>query len=294
MVVYSILTTFRAVQIVRVDRAYVPSNNDPQSNSAPSIVVDAQVTITDGTNTFACHDTVLPRSDSSRYHTGVQAYVGWFRAMKGVNYTLSVVSPTAGMVTASTTVLSSPSLTTDDFMASFVRNPWFSYATHGIKGSLTAAQGTAACAVRFYVHYSQYDYAVISENRMEIPILMKRVVTPFAHLFFPTYPSISQNISSGNVFNFDSYAYQAAIYNNTRGHINVSYERAVFYFYQFDNAAWKYYEITNQFADRSSVRADKPDFSNIAGGLGVFGSMTVDSLEFPLTQWLPPPSGWEP
>jgi len=43
-------------------------------------------------------------------------------------------------------------------------------------------------------------------------------------------------------------------------------------------ALYNYYGIANGFRDPNTIRVDEPDFTNIAGGVGVFGGFVQDTL----------------
>jgi hypothetical protein len=53
---------------------------------------------------------------------------------------------------------------------------------------------------------------------------------------------------------------------------------------QVDRNLYTYMKLANSFDDPYSTRTDAPDFSNIAGGVGVFGAMVEDSMWVDLTQ----------
>ncbi len=53
--------------------------------------------------------------------------------------------------------------------------------------------------------------------------------------------------------------------------------RALFVLTQTEENLYKYYNIANAYQDQISVRTDQPDWTNINGGLGVFGAMIEDS-----------------
>ena len=48
--------------------------------------------------------------------------------------------------------------------------------------------------------------------------------------------------------------------------------------YTMDDAFYAYYKTVRGFDDPVSVRQDKPNVSNIEGGIGVFGANVADSL----------------
>jgi len=46
---------------------------------------------------------------------------------------------------------------------------------------------------------------------------------------------------------------------------------------QFDAALYNNYSVENLFRDPYTIRLDEADYTNILGGVGVFGSLAVDS-----------------
>jgi len=52
----------------------------------------------------------------------------------------------------------------------------------------------------------------------------------------------------------------------------------VLQFIQLDENLYNYYAIVRGFDDPFSLRLDKPNFSNIKNGTGLFASYSVDSL----------------
>jgi hypothetical protein len=51
---------------------------------------------------------------------------------------------------------------------------------------------------------------------------------------------------------------------------------------QVEPNLYMYYNLANGFQDEFSIRTDQPDYSNIQGGFGVFGAMTVDTVRVDL------------
>ena len=63
---------------------------------------------------------------------------------------------------------------------------------------------------------------------------------------------------------------------------DVYFRQANCYLVQTDQALYVYYNVANGFRDAFSIRMDQPDYSNIEGGLGVFGSYNVDKKSYEL------------
>lgn len=57
----------------------------------------------------------------------------------------------------------------------------------------------------------------------------------------------------------------------------VRFQDVVFQVIQFDAALYNNYSVENLFRDPYTIRLDEADYTNILGGVGVFGSLAVDS-----------------
>ncbi len=58
--------------------------------------------------------------------------------------------------------------------------------------------------------------------------------------------------------------------------------RAIFVLTQIDDALYNFYYVGNGPPDPTTIRLDVPDYTNVAGGLGVFGSLATASTEYQL------------
>jgi hypothetical protein len=297
MVVYSILTTDSDTQYVRVYSTYNPPENDPTRNQDDTSVQDAQVSITqEGGATFSFQAFTIERLDKSRYSSPIWAYRGFrFRPERGKTYTLNVSSTSSGAVTARTTVPNAASILPVN--VDVLENPFFTSNDFGLKAGLSAqAKGYLA---RIYVDYlyppGGGTYQV---KRFEIP-LKRDIINCYLDLYKETYPHPTQR-STPAIAPFTIYQreykpeeqvpylripYMNKIYNlyNREG-LGILFKQAVFYIVQFDAALWNYYSVANMYQDKLSVRTDEPDYRNFKTGIGVFGSMTVDSLVWSLPE----------
>jgi len=298
MVVYSVLTTDSDTQYVRVYSTYNPPNNDPTSNQDETSVQDAQVSITqEGGSTFSFQAFTIDRLDKSRYPTPITAYRAFpFRAERGKTYTLTVSSASLGTVTATTTVPDVGTIT--PINVDVLGNPFFTSHDFGLKAGLSAqARGYLA---RIYVDYlyppgdGRYQ-----PKRFEVP-LSRAPISCYLDLFKETYPhptlrSTQANptvIAGARIFPpeperipYSRISYMHKIYHlYDREGAGILFRQAVFILVQFDAPLWNYYSVANLFRDRLSVRTDEPDYTNFKNGIGMFGSMTVDSLVRPLPE----------
>jgi hypothetical protein len=294
MVVYSILTTESDTQYVRVYSTYLPPNNDPANNPTETSVTDADVKIT-GTNplydarTYTFESFDVNRADQERYKDSIGAYYSFpFRPIRGASYRLSVVSPTYGTATADLTL---PTVGTIQFVNPFVlENPW-TYP-HDVQVSIKLSGLVDAFLVRLYVEYNVHNPQtdLWKPYRTEVPfksIAISKVLAVFDYKFPElTVRQTAKNSGSGSSatdgFSFQLEAYQTVIYRIV-SHVDRSdFKRAVCYLIQVDEPLYRYYEEANLFNDKNSIRLDQPTYTNIQGGIGLFASMGVDSVVYPL------------
>ena len=282
MVVYSVLTTEFDVQYVRVYRNYIPEDNNPQSNILDSPVKDATVTISDGITTYAFHDTLVARDDTSRYKEPIFAYVAnGFRAKPGSLYTLNVTSPTNGHVTATTRVPTASVLTIPYF---YQFDAPYNYPSLIPQVSFSLSSYTSAYKIKFYIEYEADTNTGREIFRREVPERLL-VVSCFFEVYDYVYPKITRRTNPANInlefrgtqyFNYFSYRRSVELVNERN--LNPSFRKVVFYNTQFDENWYRYYTSARTFQDRFTVRLDEPDFTNLQNGVGLFASMAVDSL----------------
>ncbi len=301
MVVYSILTTQSDTQYVRVYSSYNPANNDPSRNPDELYVTDARVTISDGANTFTLRDTTLERADTSRYQTPIMVYYAYpFRPEKGKTYTLTVSSASLGTVTATTTAPGKGSVS--PYNSFVLGQPYTSPYDYGLTALL--ANEAKAFVAHFYVDYLEPNLGSYVPKRFEVPI-RRDLVSAYYDLYREIFPQPKRRTTPSSVYNpglfgerpqpeervpYNTSAYASKLKSlyDING-CSLKFIQAVFYLIQFDAPLWNYYSVANTFRDRNSIRLDQPDYTNINGGVGVFGSITVDSLVYPLPEKIPPP-----
>jgi len=291
MVVYSVLTTDRDTQYVRVYCTYNPSGNDPLTNHDEIPVTDANVTISSDSALYQFQKTVVQRVDKSRYASDIVAYMSSpFRLARGKTYRLTVTSPTLGTATATTTVPGAASISAINFIA--LADPYYA-RVQGYGLDVILSPQAKAFLTRIYVDYLASTPQGWQLKRRQIPVVMKPLSRYMGtwDFIYPVVkrrgvgPSETQGFTTGGWINMLEnviWLYDGA---------GVTFQQAVFYLIQFDEALYNYYGVANISRDKYSVRIDEPDFSNIQGGVGVFGSSGVDSIAYALPETItrPPP-----
>ncbi len=101
MVVYSILSSDREIQFVRVQADYMPAGYDPAGYVADHAIDDATVRITEYGRYYDLRDTLVWTSDTSRYKFPIHTYyLSSFTPLRGRAYQVVVRSPSHGNVSA--------------------------------------------------------------------------------------------------------------------------------------------------------------------------------------------------
>jgi hypothetical protein len=294
MVVYSVLTTESDTQYVRIYTSYDPPNNDPTKNAGETSVTDAVLKIT-GTNplydvrTYNFQRVDLKRADEIRYKDSIGAYYSFpFRPIKGATYRLSVVSPTYGTATADLTL---PTRGTIEIVDPFVlEDPW--KYPNDLQLSIKLSNLVDAFLVRLYIDYDLYNPQTDqwSSHRTEVPfkvVVISKVLAAYDYTFPKltirrTQKNTSLSSATTEGFLFQVAAYQTVIERIVSHADHSRFRSAVCYLTQVDDQLYRYYEDANRFKDRNSIRLDLPNYTNLQGGIGLFASMGIDSVVYPL------------
>ena len=141
--------------------------------------------------------------------------------------------------------------------------------------------GAKGILVRLFVEYEVLTDTIWVLRRKEVPTLWINrigVITP------AQYPSLHLVDSQEFIQSHTGWAYEAVkdtIYSEAPS-ANLRLKDARFEVLLIDAYLYNYYSVVNGFSDQLSLRTDKPNYSNIVGGLGLFGSCSVDSIVVPL------------
>jgi len=280
-VVYALLSSNRDVQYVRVEQTYMPVGFDPLVYTADNFVPDAVVTISTQGVTTRLRDTMLVRSDTSRFKFPLRAYV--IRPMKptyGASYVVRV--ETSGFGTASQAIVmpTKPAVAIDASSIAIVDDP----AGHPDKASMlfpiSLGVGAFGFRGRMFVDYEVLIDGEWIAERVEIPASFAS--SDSQDIRYVIYPQFTRATSSGRAVGHHlNLVYQKTLseiaytkYPSTK----IVFNRVVYQLSQIDKNLYNYYLTTHSFEDPHSTRLDEPFFSGVAGGVGVIGAYTVDSL----------------
>jgi hypothetical protein len=273
LVVYSVLSTNREIQFVRVYSNYDVSGFDPFQNTSDAPVNGAQVVVTGPRGSYSLKDTLLARPDTSRYKSPIAAYTGRWRVEPGQTYTLTVNAPGIGTTSASTRT-PTPSQTKYWLSIDLLDDPDNYRGTSWVGAYTGFVQVAKAFSYQLVIEYLVLTSGEWKPESIEVPIWAS------SDFKYASYPS---------VYKLDYYpagAYSKDIYTRTLQRViklhagsKLIFGRIVIRFLLLEQNWYDYYNTVRSLQDPFSIRLDEPDFTNLSNGYGLFGAFTVDSLQ---------------
>jgi hypothetical protein len=272
--VYTSLKGDSTKHIIVVAKSYDVSNFNPNTNAVPPEISGCLVEVTqDGIN-YGFRDTVISRPDSSRYGILMSAYVSTeLKPISEKTLILKVVLPSGKLLTANSKIPPQVFIEKSTFAIGYDKNT-----------SLTGRYSLQWRTQDLYLYVPKLEIIYTRDDkpgqfRIEVPTDY-RVVNGRLEIIYPM-------VSTSRYISFD---YKAI--DSTMEKISIGYDykgmfrvlRAELRLLIYDTNLAKYYSSVNGYLDQYSVRLDENVFTNINGGLGVFGSymMTKEVLLFDL------------
>lgn len=272
--VYTALKGDSTRQIIVVAKSYDVSNFIPGSNTTPPEVGGCLVEVTQDGTTYRFRDTLIDRSDSSRYGKKMAAYVSTAlipRAELPLN--VKIVTPEGKILSATTAV--PPQL--------YVEKSVFAIG-YDRKNSNSGRYTLQWRTQDLYLYIPKVEIFYMRDDKPGVFTI--EVPTDYLTINKQqqiVYPSFSTN-------RWVSFDYKAI--DSTMEKISAGYDfkgmfrilRAELRLLVYDTNLAKYYSSVNGYLDPYSVRLDENVFTNVNGGLGVFGSymLTREILLFDL------------
>ncbi|MBR9976552.1 MAG: DUF4249 family protein [Bacteroidetes bacterium] len=253
VVVFSVLDRSASYQVVRLERTFDADGLDLGNKQTPDPVTEATVEVRTAGERHVFTDTLITLSDGSTRKVWINRDL---RPVEGRVYTLTVDVPGFDRINATTQVPS----------RAFVQ---IQVIDGGVR--LLAVENTAYPASGYYfrlwVSGKKTVDGVETEVRREVPFRLNSVTGKFE---FPE-PSRDKAVvfPNGNLLRAHSALQQEE---------GVSGREVVGEAYSLDQFFYSYYKLARGFDDPVSVRQDRPDISNIEGGVGIFGAVYPDSV----------------
>jgi hypothetical protein len=282
LVVYSILTSRSDTQYVRVYRTYNPSGFNPLENTTDTYVRGAHVIITGAAGAYELRDTTITRVDQSRYPANLGAYIAYpMPIATGTTYSLQVVSD-QGSVTATASVPGKGTIVPNNQYV--LQNP--GKYSEDISATIYMSSITRGYVIRLYLDFEYDEGSTVKHVRTEVPISTFGQMDGNPQFNYPRLRrrDLSRFVPVETIyFPLDAYEFLLG-FLKVRYSSSVRLLTATFILTQVDDNLYKYYNIVNGFQDEFSIRTDSPDFTDIRGGVGVFGAMSEDSTVVDLRQ----------
>lgn len=288
VVVFSILNLKEAKQYVRVYSTYDTPGFNPLAIRTENPVEDAVVTIHDQAIPgirYSFLDTTIARLDTTRYTSLIHSYLSTgFQPVGGRTYVLTVTSPTRGSSTA-TTVVPTPAIF--EIMNSFVLREPSRFPNTPVAVRIYITYHTKGYVMRFLVKYKYTVDGIDHLETLEVPTLVsasdagqKKTYATLTRR--KTTPSVFTQASEVIEFDYQAYTITLTEIRQKYGDKSLFFQEALFILTQVETNLYNYYSVVNGFQDDYSIRTDQPDYSNINGGVGLFGGRTADTLSYAL------------
>jgi len=282
LAIYSVLSSSERALFARVFTTYDPVGYDPLENTSDTQIPDATVTLTLHGVNYGFRDTVIVRPDQSRYTDDIHAYVlDSFPFRSGETYALYVLVPDGRSIISTVVVPSHGYIRINNGYV--FTNP----GRHDDDISITASisQVTRGFVIRAFVEYEVLEGGLWVLHRSEIPSGIDADPDEGEDDF--VYPTLTRRLSvplpgSGNP-GVESTVFAHAAYYALINRIgqqyggSLRYTRIVVTLVQAEINLYNYFNIANGFRDQYTIRLDQPDYSNVEGGVGIFGAMVSDS-----------------
>ena len=255
-----------ASQIATLSKTYDVSGFDPNSNNIDPSISGAQVYLKWQGTLYQLRDSSIVRTDTSKYKGAIKFY--YTKAFKpAANDSIEIIAiPASGVLLSSKTKI--------PYNVSFGTSPWY------IKGDEIAFdfRWTANDLNVYYLPRMK----IIYQKRNEIPVVTHSYEVPLDYSSIngnevPVYPGLSP--AAGIEFvrtNIDKAMLQVSNGDNKSNYrfLRIDLELLI-----FDQFLAGYISTTNGFLDNLSIRLDEPNYTNISGGLGIFGAYEYDVFQ---------------
>ncbi len=280
MVIFSVLSTDRTAQFVRVQRNYMPAEFNPLSHTANDFLSDAIVTIRESNKVFRLRDTLLTRADTSRYKFAIKTfYAEPLTPLRGRTYQVIIQSPSQGQINATTTVPEKAVITIVPTVLQIVDRPERFIQDARIVFIVQLSRFTKGYIARLHVYYDVLKDNEWIEERAEIPIASAD--SSSFSLDLAQYPRMTPAPGTPQIGLVYLNGYYKAVLNGLNSKYKSTrliFKWATLVILQSDQNLFKYYSGAHGAEDPYSIRLDEPIFSTVEGGLGTVGAYSLDSL----------------
>jgi len=280
MVVFSVLSTDRSMQFVRVDQSYMPVVYDPLSVTSDNPVTDARVYIRAINGVYPLTDTSLMRQDTSRYKSPMKLFVlNPFRPRSGETYEVVVQSVFYGPASSSVIVPGSSTIVLSDEGGQILDHPEQRAKSQQISFSIQMTGVSRGYVGKLLLYYDVLKSTGWVEERCEVPLTSADSSNfTMEYAVYPQLKSTPPTSLATEFFKNGFYQSTINVVNSRYSSNRVLFKWATFVVLQADKNLFEYFASTHASYDPYSTRLDEPLVSSLNGGIGFVGAYSVDSL----------------
>ena len=304
LVVFTVLSTDRSVQYVRVTEPFYADGFDPSSSfNVSNAVTDALVTIqTQVTYTIDIYkrkhyilgeqlhlrDSILVSNEPVVNTAPFHVYTANpFTPQHGGKYDVYVSSATHGQASGSVIIPDPPTLTIP-YSTIIVLDDTPRYASDTpLKFLMTLADSVKGFVARLFIDYSVVREGEWISERVEVPV-SSADRSKFG-LTEATYPTLTESVGTRNRSVTFELGYLRSVVEKitavTYAGQSVVFDKVVFMVLQSEPNLYDYVATSRLERDPHSIRLDQPPISKLNGkGYGLVGGYSLDSLVYPLSE----------
>ncbi|QQS37402.1 MAG: DUF4249 family protein [Ignavibacteriales bacterium] len=251
-----------SLQMATLSHSYSVSGFDPYENQIDPFIGGADIRIWHDDNVYFMKDTLLVRSDTSRYSEPIKCYyIKDFLPGSNEEMEIRAVLPTGKTLVGFTKLPQSVTFTSEsDAIIPPLDKDNFEFTWAG-------RNNTGWYLTRFSVYYKKNENGTDVFYRKEVPA---GFIEENGRMI-AKYPSPSRSTRVGfPISSLDSVF--TWISQGDPNKSNYTITGGVLEVLIFDDNLSKYYSSINGFLDEFTIRVDESDYTNITGGFGIFGS----------------------
>jgi hypothetical protein len=253
------------MQVALLGKTYDVSGFDPSTNNIDPSISGAQIFLKWKGHIYQMRDSSISRTDTSKYKSPVKfyytkAFIPSFRDSIEIT-----AIPKDGVVLSSKTSI--PNNVLFKYDPTFITPDAFSLGINW-----TESDAGDFFLPRLKIIYTKRNEIPAVIHTMEIPVAYNVI----AGVNSPIYPGVSQAAGLN---------YQRKIIDDYMLKVSAGDNKDNYHFYSlqfdlliFDQFLAGYISTTNSFLDNLSIRLDEPNYTNINGGLGIFGAYIYNNF----------------
>lgn len=283
---YCVLNADTTFQTAYISHTYQVEGYNGSENKTDPVVEGANVKlVVNGTTVYNFSEASIPRTDTSRYNTPVKYYsLNGYKPADGQKIEV-VATLTNGKVLKSSSQV--PPVT------------YIYYETSTMNYDPSIDDGTGIVGIKFAWRFLSilYNQSVnYFAPRLELvyykadnPAQKIRVKVPY--YFVPknaSYSPVYPNVMTGTTATFNGDSIERVLNMISEGDTqksNYIFDRAEFTLLFLDKYLAASIASETTFNDEFSMRIDETDFTNIEGGLGVFGISASKKTKIKISKW---------